>query len=203
MEIVMAYAYTGIVLFGWLPHSIRDDTANRQCGNMTKRIMDVSGSPDRVFDFSDGGLLGLTRDGFDPWTTMGYTGENWWLWVAPLVEEVREPVEPIVAPGTEEIVGPTEPMDAPTIGGESGTWRIYLVLVMGREGRGSCTSAWMSGFRLDVVGDIAWIRDRDAQIKQISAEMISVLESEYGLMQMIATMSKHLADVEKRIPGPP
>ncbi|GJU74054.1 hypothetical protein Tco_1265459 [Tanacetum coccineum] len=45
--------------------------------------------------------------------------------------------------------------------------------------------------------------DRDAQIEQLSAEMISVLEREYGLMQMIATMSKRLAEVEKRIPGPP
>ncbi|GKB04372.1 hypothetical protein Tco_0832515 [Tanacetum coccineum] len=50
---------------------------------------------------------------------------------------------------------------------------------------------------------IHMVQDRDAQIEQLSAEMVSVLEREYGLMQMIATMSKRLADVEKRIPGPP
>ncbi|GJR76939.1 hypothetical protein Tco_0089304 [Tanacetum coccineum] len=50
---------------------------------------------------------------------------------------------------------------------------------------------------------IHMVQDRDAQIEQLSAEMITILEREYGLMQMIATMSKRLADVEKRIPGPP
>ncbi|GKC57421.1 hypothetical protein Tco_1085019, partial [Tanacetum coccineum] len=50
---------------------------------------------------------------------------------------------------------------------------------------------------------IHMVQDRDAQIEQLIAEMVSVLEREYGLMQMIATMSKRLADVEKRIPGPP
>ncbi|GKC27075.1 hypothetical protein Tco_1034369 [Tanacetum coccineum] len=59
--------------------------------------------------------------------------------------------------------------------------------------------------RVDTVRDaVTDIRaDRDAQIEQLSVEMINVLEREYGLMQMIATMSKRLADVEKRIPGPP
>ncbi|GJS47161.1 hypothetical protein Tco_0597282 [Tanacetum coccineum] len=50
---------------------------------------------------------------------------------------------------------------------------------------------------------IHMVQDRDAQIEQLSAEMVNVLEREYGLMQMIATMNKRLADVEKRIPGPP
>ncbi|GJT12188.1 hypothetical protein Tco_0859230, partial [Tanacetum coccineum] len=53
--------------------------------------------------------------------------------------------------------------------------------------------------RVDTVRDA----DRDAQIEQLSAKMVSVLEREYGLMKMIATMSKRLADVEKRILGPP
>ncbi|GJS98149.1 hypothetical protein Tco_0819319, partial [Tanacetum coccineum] len=42
---------------------------------------------------------------------------------------------------------------------------------------------------------IYMVQDRDAQIKQISAEMVSVLEREYGLIQMIATMSKHLVSL--------
>ncbi|GKD34244.1 hypothetical protein Tco_1249753 [Tanacetum coccineum] len=50
---------------------------------------------------------------------------------------------------------------------------------------------------------IHMVQDQDAQIEQLSAEMVSVLEREYGLMQMIATMSKCLADVKKRIHGPP
>ncbi|GJS32443.1 hypothetical protein Tco_0530825 [Tanacetum coccineum] len=50
---------------------------------------------------------------------------------------------------------------------------------------------------------IHMVQDRDAQIEQLNAEMIRVLEREYGLMQMIATMSKRLAEVEKKIPGPP
>ncbi|GKA04824.1 hypothetical protein Tco_0683944 [Tanacetum coccineum] len=45
--------------------------------------------------------------------------------------------------------------------------------------------------------------DRDALIEQLYAEMISVLKREYGLMQMTATISKRLVEVEKRIPGPP
>ncbi|GKG37179.1 hypothetical protein Tco_0447352, partial [Tanacetum coccineum] len=35
---------------------------------------------------------------------------------------------------------------------------------------------------------IHMVHDRDAQIEQLSAEMIRVLEREYGLIQMIATM---------------
>ncbi|GJR79553.1 hypothetical protein Tco_0150338 [Tanacetum coccineum] len=108
----------------------------------TTCIMDVSGSLNRVYDFSDG-ETSWTYGGFALGPPLGYTrnpsGSGRWLEaddlpihamrttaasepvievVAPLVEEVREPVEPIVAPVTEEIAGPTEPMDAPTIGGD-------------------------------------------------------------------------------------
>ncbi|GJU37320.1 hypothetical protein Tco_1185674 [Tanacetum coccineum] len=104
--------------------------------------MDVSGSPDRVFDLPDG-KTPWTYGGFELGPPLGYTrnpsGIGGWLEaddlpihamrttaasdpvievVAPLVEEVREPIEPIVAPVAEEIMGPTEPMDAPTIVGD-------------------------------------------------------------------------------------
>ncbi|GJW27581.1 hypothetical protein Tco_0044456 [Tanacetum coccineum] len=230
--------------------------------------------------------------------------------VAPLVEEVRELVEPIVAPIAGEIVEPMEPMDAPMIGGDEDMEPLFsasdgeydpdlhtlddddiaievllddsdmddsavhmdpvvapvvpsplmttpppLVAIPKpsvHEVGGSSTAADVRlpsnveelhtrmddvGFRHDVlvtrvdtvrdavtaigavVGEIGprvialeghtqetlihMVQDRDAQIEQLSAEMVSVLEREYGLMQMIATMSKRLADVEKRIPGPP
>ncbi|GKC75473.1 hypothetical protein Tco_1126247 [Tanacetum coccineum] len=214
----------------------------------------------------------------------GYRTWLWWV-VALLVEEVREPVEPIVAPMMEEIAGPTEPMDTPTIGGDEDMEPLFnasdgeydpdlhsvddddiaievllddsdmddsamhveqvvapvvpspvkntpppLVAIPEssvHEVGGSSTAADVRppstveeldtrmddvGFqhdvlvtRVDTVRDaVTDIRaDRDAQIEQLSVEMINVLEREYGLMQMIATMSKRLADVEKRIPGPP
>ncbi|GKF00377.1 hypothetical protein Tco_0023727, partial [Tanacetum coccineum] len=81
--------------------------------------MDVSGSPDQVFGFLDGET---------PWTYGGFApgpplrtiaaSEPVIEVVAPLVEEVRELVKPIVAPRAREIVGPTDLMDAPMIDGD-------------------------------------------------------------------------------------
>ncbi|GKG51009.1 hypothetical protein Tco_0539133, partial [Tanacetum coccineum] len=57
-----------------------------------------------------------TYGGFAPGPPLRYTRNPGST--APLVEEVRELVEPIVAPIAGEIVEPMEPMDAPMIGGD-------------------------------------------------------------------------------------
>ncbi|GKB59489.1 hypothetical protein Tco_0915675 [Tanacetum coccineum] len=257
-------------------------------------IIDVSGSPNRVFDLTDGETP-WTYGGFAPGPPLRYTGNpsgsGGWLEADDLpIHDMRttvvsEPVIEVVAPLVEEIVGPTEPMDASPIGGDEDMEPLFsasdgeydpnlhalddddiaievllddsdlddsavhgdpvvapvvpsplmttpppLVAIpepsVHEEGGSSTTvdvrppstveelDARMDdvGFRHDVLvtrvdtvrNAVTAIRaDQDAQIEQLSAEMISVLEREYGLMQMIATMGKHLAEVEKRIPGPP
>ncbi|GJR37260.1 hypothetical protein Tco_1212944 [Tanacetum coccineum] len=213
--------------------------------------MDVSGSPDRVFGVP-GGETPWTYGGFAPGPPLGYTRNPGGT--APLVEEVREPVEPIVAPVAGEIVGPTEPIDAPMIDGDEDMEPLFSASVGGillddsdmddstmhvdpvvapvvpspvmttppllvampepsvHEVGGSSTAADVRPRVLPKGLDTRYVEtwslgyavlDRDAPIEQLCAEMISVLEREYGLMQMIATMSKRLAEVEKRIPGPP
>ncbi|GJR76940.1 hypothetical protein Tco_0089305 [Tanacetum coccineum] len=176
----------------------------------TTCIMDVSGSLDRVSDFPDGEAP-WTYGGFAPGPPLGYTGNpcgsGRWLEaddlpihamrtivaskpvikvVAPLVEEVREPVEPIVAPVMEEIVGPTEPMDAPTIGGDEDMEPLF--------------SASDGEYDLDLYAldddDIAIEVPREISSRGHTQETLDSYDD-------LQTMSKRLADVEKRIPGPP
>ncbi|GKD84886.1 hypothetical protein Tco_1356040, partial [Tanacetum coccineum] len=154
------------------------------------------------------------------------------LIVAPVTEEIMGPTEPIDAPtigGDEDM----EPLFSASDGEYDPDLHALddddiAIEPSVHEVGGSSTAADVRppsiveeldtrmddvGFRHDVLlTRVDTVRDamtaigavdRDAQIEQLSAEMISVLEREYGLMQMIATMSKRLADVEKRIPGPP